>query len=98
TLQTLLDSKATWDSFCGRLDPPRWRNGPQICTKENLPALPSKGALKAFLASNGTGCKVLRVWHCDFCGHFHAETKAPDPSGISSGSSRTQKHYAGTNA
>jgi hypothetical protein len=48
-------------------------------------------ALKAFLKSNGTGCKVLEKFCCTFCNHWHARTVAPDPVGGSSGTGRSSK-------
>src|SRR5205814_8545158 len=75
-----------------KFDPPRWSKCPPICVKENLPALASEPQLKSFLESNGPRCNVHRVWLCKFCGHWHAKTSAPDPSGPSSGNTRTYKH------
>lgn len=75
------------------LDPPRWPFGPDICPVANLPALPTEAALHEFHRRNGPRCAVLREWQCDACGHWHAATVAPDPSGATSGTGRSHKHY-----
>lgn len=73
------------------LDPPRWKNGPKICSHANLPALPTERDLDKFLASNGPRCNVDYKWCCQRCGMWHALTSGPDPSGGSSGTGRSKK-------
>lgn len=73
------------------LDPPRWPGGPPICVTVNLPAFTTHAALKAFHAASGPSCKVISEYECVKCGHWHAETKAPDPAGASSGTGRNSK-------
>lgn len=71
------------------MEPPRWKGGPPMCKRENLPALPSQAELDAFLKKNGPSCKVKKTFRCAACGHWHAIIVAPDPSGGSSGSGRS---------
>ena len=71
---------------------PVWKSGPMICSQTNLPALVSLKDLLVFLAHNGPSCHVKRLYQCDFCQHWHAETTAPDPSGNSSGTGRSHRH------
>lgn len=70
---------------------PRWPGAPPICEKANLPAFPSKEAYMHWHERNGPGCSVKRVWECDACGWYHADTVAPDPAGASSGTGRSNK-------
>lgn len=73
------------------LDPPRWKNGPQICPVENLPAFFTSDLLDSFLKKNSPGCKVRETFCCTRCNHWHARTVAPDPCGGSSGTGRSSK-------
>lgn len=70
---------------------PRWPGAPPICLVANLPAFPTKEEYWYWHERNGPGCKVLRVWFCKYCKHYHADTKAPSPSGDSSGTGRSSK-------
>lgn len=71
--------------------PPRWRGGPSIRPATNLPAFEEPFDLDAFLLANGPSCKVIRKFLCEHCDCWHAETKAPDPAGNSSGTGRGSK-------
>jgi len=62
-----------------------------ICSQTNLPALATLKDLLAFIAKNGPGCYVKRVYQCTECCHWHAETEARSPSGDSSGTGRSHK-------
>lgn len=73
------------------LSKPRWPGGPKICPLANLPAFTTSDALRSFLKNNGPSCKVVLEWECTGCGHWHAETSAPDPAGASSGNGRSGK-------
>ncbi len=73
------------------LNPPRWKGGPDICISENLPAFETVQQMQAFNAANAPSCKVVRFWRCEVCDHYHEETKAPDPTGGSSGTGRGSK-------
>jgi len=73
------------------LESARWKHGPMICTQTNLPALATLKDLLAFIAANGPGCYVSKVWQCE-CGHWHAATSPRDPSGDSSGVGRSHRH------
>jgi hypothetical protein len=73
------------------LGKPRWPGGPKICPAENSPAFESAKALDAFLMANSPSCKVLKKWQCEACGHYHAYTLAPDPTGASSGQGRSSR-------
>ncbi len=77
-----------------RFDPPRWKGGPLICIAANRPALETLSKLRAFTASNGTLCTLVKEWQCESCGWFHAETLAPDPAGASCGNGRSSKALA----
>lgn len=81
----------TEDVIKVRLLKPRWPGGPKICPAANLPAFETMAGWRAFHAKNGPSCKVIREWICDHCGHWHAETTAPDPTGGSSGQGRSSK-------
>lgn len=70
-----------------KLDPPRWPGGPEICTKENLPAFKDAAALAAFTERNSGS--VLKKWECLHCGCLHAEFKRHPPGGTTSGSERS---------
>lgn len=67
-----------------KLDPPRWPGGPEICTKENLPAFKTKDAMGEYMDKIATSAE--KKWHCDFCGchHFKASPKV-DSNGQRSG-------------
>ncbi len=71
---------------------PLWKACPPICRTAWLPAFGTEKALRAFLEKNGTLCTVVATWKCVACGGYHAKTVAPDPSGHTSGTTRTQKH------
>jgi hypothetical protein len=73
------------------LEPARWPGGPLICSVENLPAHESESAMKKFHEANGPSCQVIRSGKCKHCGYWHMETRAPDPSGGSSGTGRGKK-------
>lgn len=73
------------------LDPPRWPKGPSICPVANLPAFETQAVMKEFHEANGPGCKVIREYLCRRCGHWHMVTRAPDPTGGSSGTGRSSK-------
>ena len=70
---------------------PRWAGAPPICLKARLPAFPTKEAYQYWHERNGPGVIVKRVWLCDWCNHYHADTVAPSPSGDSSGTGRGSK-------
>jgi len=70
---------------------PRGPNIPLVCIATNLPAHPSAKHYNAWHEQFGTSCKVHRVWQCESCGMWHAETSAPDPAGSSSGTGRSSK-------
>jgi len=70
---------------------PRWKNAPPICLEANLPSFPTKEAYQHWHECNGPSCAVKRVWLCDFCKHYHADTVAPNPAGNSSGTGRSSK-------
>jgi hypothetical protein len=70
---------------------PRWPGAPPICIAANLPAFASRQAWDDFHAANSPGNRVVRVWRCDTCQHWHAHTIACDPSGSSSGTGRSSK-------
>jgi len=72
---------------------PRWPGGPRQCVAANLPAFDTRAELSAFKKANGPSCFVLAVWKCEACGCYHAKTAAPDPSGHTSGTTRTAKHH-----
>lgn len=74
------------------LDKPRWPGGPAICATANLPALDSKKALHAFKEANAPGGTVIEEWCCTACGHWHYWGSSGDPSGASSGTTRSAKH------
>ena len=59
------------------LDPPRWPNGPPICTETNLPAFHDLDALHAYFAQLPS-VRVKRTGKCAKCGYYHAETEGPD--------------------
>lgn len=63
-----------------------------ICPVSWLPWFESKAACQDFLDKNGPRCTVKRIWHCDHCHGYHADTLPPDPAGTTSGTTRTQKH------
>jgi hypothetical protein len=67
---------------------PVWKNSPPICPVAWLPAFKTEDEMRKFLS----GSTIERDWKCTRCGHFHAITKSPDPSGGSSGTGRSQKH------
>lgn len=69
----------------------RWPSGPKQCATANLPAFETPGALDDFLKKNSPSCKVIRKYQCAHCGHWHADTIAPDPAGGSSGTGRGSK-------
>jgi rubredoxin len=71
------------------LSPPRWQNGPQICTFENLPAFESKDLVKKYQATECPMCSIIETWQCAKCGLFHFTSAPPPVSGGSSGNSRT---------
>lgn len=75
-----------------QLDPPRWPGGPLICPTANLPAFPDKKASAAFRDANSPGCTVIEEWICTACGLVHFWAHALDPSGASSGTTRSAKH------
>ena len=70
---------------------PRWPGAPPICIVANLPSFPTTAAYQDWHERNGPGCKVLRVWLCDACKHYQADTVAPSPAGDSSGTGRHSK-------
>jgi hypothetical protein len=55
------------------LEPPRWKNGPPICTAVNLPAFETEKALHDFHGQH-TCTTVKAKWHCAACGRWHAKT------------------------
>lgn len=85
------NSGATLSMYDFSLDPPRWPNGPQICSVVNLPAFETEAELDKFNAANGPSCKVDRKWLCEHCEGWHCDVTAPDPSGGSSGTGRSSK-------
>src|SRR5262249_21247195 len=74
-------------------EPPRFEGGNYVCVKANLGALPTLKALKAWLDETPR-CKVRWQGLCKFCGHYHADTIAPDPAGETSGTGRNAKILA----
>lgn len=70
---------------------PRWAGAPPICLKENLPAFLTREKMNTFHARNSPSCSILRTWFCDYCQHWHMATRAPDPTGASSGTGRGSK-------
>lgn len=70
---------------------PRWPGAPPICLKARLPAFLTREDYNRWHERNGPGCTVKRVWKCDYCQHWHADTVAPDPTGGSSGTGRSSK-------
>lgn len=70
---------------------PRSKSIPPICLHANLPSHVSKEAYYAWHERWGPGCKVLKVWQCESCNHWHAEVMGPDPAGSSSGTGRSSK-------
>lgn len=76
-----------------KLLPARWGNGPLICPIVNLPAFETKAKMDKFHADNGPRCFILKVWEpgaiggCA-CGQWHYWSRAPSPSGESSGTVR----------
>lgn len=74
------------------LEPPRWKNGPEICEQENLPAFECKSHLLKWHAEKCPGAHIIRIGRCRFCGMFHAQTVARGPGGESSGTGRFNKH------
>lgn len=75
-------------------DKPRWPGAPRVCLATNMLAFETLAAWEKFHRENGPSCKVRRVWRCETCGRYHADTVAPDPAGGSSGTGRSSKHYA----
>lgn len=71
---------------------PVWLECPPLCQKSWLPSLQTLPDLLVFLARNGPRCEVLRVYQCNHCRGWHAETSGPDPAGNTSGTTRYQKH------
>ena len=75
----------------GNLHPPRWRGGPHVCIKTNLPAFETKADLLRFMATSAPACPILKIWDCVDCEGWHARTTSRDPSGGSSGTGRHSK-------
>jgi hypothetical protein len=73
------------------LDPPRWKNGPCICTATNLPVHETRNQAMAFLKSIAMEDRLVRLWECPHCDCWHHECKSVDPSGGSSGTGRSSK-------
>lgn len=69
----------------------RAKNIPPICLHANLPSHASKADYYAWHERWGPGCKVHKVWECEVCKMWHAETSPPDPAGSSSGTGRSSK-------
>lgn len=76
-----------------KLDPPRWKNGPPICPAANLLAFKNEKEYAAFEASDCPRTKNLIKFTCRACGHLHYWGVAGDPSGDSSGTTRTGKRF-----
>lgn len=74
------------------LAPPRWKDGPPICTAENLPAFESKSAISAYHATNCPSVQITEQWQCKGCGLWHFDGTGPDPAGSTSGTTRSQRH------
>lgn len=70
---------------------PRWPGAPKMCLHANLPAFKTTKDWDQFHATNSPGNKVVRVWLCEVCEHWHAWTIACDPAGGSSGTGRSSK-------
>ena len=73
------------------LDPPRWPGGPAICPIENLPAFPTEADAFKFQrhgSREAPRTRILRLWKCDCCDHWHFTATTPSPSGASSGTER----------
>lgn len=77
-----------------QLEPPIWENGPMICPAANLPAFKSKAGLAKFKADNCPGTVTIATWLCNACGLLHYWGAGHDPSGQSSGTTRTGKRIA----
>jgi hypothetical protein len=75
-----------------QLEPPRWKNGPPICSVANLPAFDSKKDAADFLTANSPGSTVIEMWTCTACGMVHFWSVAQGPAGASSGTTREAKH------
>jgi len=76
------------------LEPARWPNGPKICPVANLPAFPTEKDFRTEHERFSPGVHVLRVYLCEHCGHWHADTVGRGPGGESSGTGRFNKMMA----
>jgi hypothetical protein len=70
---------------------PRWQGAPPICEATNRLAFKSKADWEDFHSTNSPRCKVDKIWLCSICHHWHVITKAPNPTGDSSGTGRNTK-------
>lgn len=80
--------------------PPRWKEGPEICATENRPCFETEADLARFINENCPGMTPKLVWKCPACGAFHhkgstaaeAET-APKPARRRSSKSTNQGSF-----
>lgn len=80
------------------LEKPRWKAGPEICPKANLPAFETGKAAADFRAVNCPGGTVVAEWVCTACGLTHFWGGGHDPAGATSGMTRTSKHIEAVKA
>ena len=69
-----------------------WPGSPMKCTATGKLAWTSREKALAWYRSNAPRCPIERIFTCDICAMIHIDAHAPDPSGGSSGNTRTAKH------
>lgn len=73
-------------------DPPRWPDGPRICTVANLPSFADDQSVSDFRDKNCPSHTIIAKWRCKVCRGIHFWSVGGDPSGASSGTTRIGKH------